>query len=168
MEAPICAICLKSDMLCLGCEEKLRKGEITQLDVDVARAIYKLSEKYKPLEKIRFRGTMSADDLVVIFVERGDLPLLVGKGGRVSRELSQILGKKIRVVEKTNNFKELVANLIAPASLLGINIVYSPNGGTYYKIRVDKRTAWRLPMPIVSLEALLRKLADKDVKVVLE
>ena len=38
----LCSICLKSEILCSGCSIKRSKGEITQTDINVSRAIHKI------------------------------------------------------------------------------------------------------------------------------
>ena len=39
MVLPVCDVCLKSGMLCQGCENKLKSGEITQMDLDIAKIL---------------------------------------------------------------------------------------------------------------------------------
>lgn len=45
MVLPICDVCLKSGILCQGCENKLKTGEVTQTEVDIAKVLYRIGEE---------------------------------------------------------------------------------------------------------------------------
>ncbi len=79
MKAPICEVCLKTDgILCPADEKKLQDGIISELDVKVARLLYKLLGD----ADIEFKKAVEAGDLVVIVVGEGDVPVVIGKGGK--------------------------------------------------------------------------------------
>src|SRR3989344_6309223 len=41
----ICKVCLSSDILCAGCSRRLEDGKITKTDIDISRAIHKISRE---------------------------------------------------------------------------------------------------------------------------
>ena len=168
MRTPICGVCLRSGILCPACEGKLKRGEISELDVNIARTLYKLEQKSKMFREASFEKAIATDDLLIIIVERGKAGLLIGKSGKIAKILATELGKRIRVVERTENEKQMVQELILPSRVLGINIRFLPNGKEEYKIRVPKADADKLPSSIEVVEKLLLQLTNKPMKIFLE
>ncbi|NJE75603.1 KH domain-containing protein [Thermococcus sp. ES12] len=167
MKAPICEVCLKTDdILCPADEKKLQDGVISELDVKVARLLYKLIGD----ADMEFKKAVEAGDLIVIVVGEGDVPITIGKGGKNIKALMRELGKRIRVIEAvevkgTDDVKKLATDLLYPAGVFGVNIVYKPGGGTYYKVLVLNRDRRKLPEKAEVLESILSQIAGEDVKI---
>ncbi len=167
MKAPICAVCLKSDgILCPADEKKLQEGVISELDVKVARLLYKLLGD----ADIEFRKAVEAGDLIVIIVGKGDVSVVVGKGGKNVKTLTRELGKRIKVVEgineeTTEEIKKLATDLFYPASVFGVNIVYRPGGEKYYKVLIAGKDRRSLPEKVEILESVLSQIVGHEVKV---
>ena len=79
MVLPICDVCLMSEMLCQGCENKLKSGEISQMDLDIAKILYRVGDG-----KIGFKKTIEIGDMVIIITEKDQVGKLIGKSGRSS------------------------------------------------------------------------------------
>ncbi|MCS4541916.1 MAG: transcription elongation factor NusA [Euryarchaeota archaeon] len=168
MRTPICEVCLRSGILCPACESKLRKGEISDLEVNVARTLYTLEQKSKMFREASFERAIAADDLLIIITERGKAGLLIGKSGKIAKILSTELGKRIRIVERSENEKLMIQELILPVRLLGLNVRFLPDGKEEYRIRVSKNDADRLPIPVPIIENLLLQLTNKPMKISIE
>lgn len=136
MKTPICKICLNSEILCAGCQDKVDKGEVSLADIDLVRALNKLSDKYPVMDKIEFRKTMAAQNFMLVVVPKGMAGQFIGRRGIFIKELSDTLGKKIKVIEETPNTKEFVQRALFPARLLGVNVVYTSDKKEAYKVRV--------------------------------
>ena len=100
MVLPVCDVCLKSGMLCQGCENKLKSGEITQMDLDIAKLLYKLGEG-----KIGFKKTIEIGDTVIIVTDKEQVGKLIGKSGKIVREISRSIEKKVRVVGENSDLR---------------------------------------------------------------
>ncbi|AJC71116.1 MAG: KH domain-containing protein [Thermococcus sp.] len=167
MKAPICEVCLKTDdILCPADEKKLQDGIITELDVKVARLLYKLLGDVD----VEFKKAVEAGDLIVIVVGKGDVPVVIGKGGKNIKALVKELGKRVRVIEgigaeTTEDIKKLATDLFYPASVFGVNVVYKPGGETYYKILVFGRERKKLPEKPEILESVLSQIIGKEVAI---
>lgn len=167
MKAPICEVCLKTDdILCPADEKKLQEGIISELDVKVARLLYKLLSDVD----VEFKKAVEAGDLIVIIVGKGDVPIVIGKGGKNIKALVKELGKRVRVIEgmeaeTTEDLKKLATDLFYPASVFGVNVVYRPGGEHYYKILVATREKKRLPEKPELLESILVQVLGKEVKI---
>lgn len=165
MKAPICEVCLKSeDILCPADEKKLQEGIISELEVKVSRLLYKLLGDVD----IEFKKAVEAGDLVVIMVGEGDVPITIGKGGKNIKALMRELGKRIRIieavdVESTEDLKKLATDLLYPAGVFGVNVVYRPGGENYYKVLVLSRDRKKLPEKSEILESVLSQIAGSEV-----
>ncbi len=164
MEAPLCEICLKSDMLCPGCAEKIEKGVISDDDVNVARIIYKLSQEHKSLQDLNFSRTISTRDLLLIVVSKGEVDNFVKKSSKLVKFLSKKLKKRVRVIEETNDLKDLARDILRPAKVLGVNVLYCADGDQRFNISLEKNVNRKLPTSKGELEKLLETFSGKKVK----
>ncbi len=167
MKAPICEVCLKNDgLLCPADEKKLQEGIISELDVKVARLLYRLLGDVD----IEFKKAVEAGDLIVLIVGRGNVPTVIGKGGKNIKALVKELGKRVRVIEgfdtwSPGELKKLAADLFYPASIFGINVVYRPGGEKAYKVLVPFRERKKLPEKPELLENVLSQILGREVKI---
>ena len=163
MVLPVCDVCLKSGMLCQGCENKLKSGEITQMDLDIAKILYKLGEG-----KIGFKKTIEIGDTVIIVTEKEQVGKLIGKSGKIVREISHSIGKKVRVVGENSDLRAVAKDILAPARLSGINIIYGKEGQKKYKIRVMAEDSRRIPGRVDVLNSIIKELTSEDTLVVVD
>ncbi|MGP8023148.1 MAG: transcription elongation factor NusA [Methanobacterium sp.] len=163
MVLPVCDVCLKSGMLCQGCENKLKSGEITQMDLDIAKLLYKLGEG-----KIGFKKTIEIGDTVIIVTDKEQVGKLIGKSGKIVREISRSIEKKVRVVGENSDLRSVARDILAPARLSGINIVYGKEGRKKYKIRVMAEDSRRIPGRLDFLNSIIKELTSEDTLVVVD
>jgi len=163
MVLPVCDVCLKSGMLCQGCENKLKSGEITPLDLDIAKLLYKLGDG-----NIGFKKTIEIGDVVIIVTDKDHVGKIIGKSGKIVRAISKKIGKKVRVIGEGSDFKEIARDILAPARILGINIVYGKDGEEKYKIRVMKEDSRRLPARIDVLNNIMKELTPEKTVIVID
>jgi len=161
MQAPICEVCLNSDILCGGCAAKLESGELSEIEVEVSRFIYKLSDKVKSLKEAKLLRVIDSDILLLV-ARKGDGAKLVGKGGAVVKALAKKYGKSIRVLEE-NEFKPFVTELLQPLSVTGFNIVYTPEG-EIYKVRVPASQKQKQHLSELGLAEIVKKIFGKKIE----
>ena len=65
MKGPLCEECVKSGVLCEECSQKLESKEISELDIEVARLLYKL-EKRDLVRGASFERAHLVGNLIVI------------------------------------------------------------------------------------------------------
>jgi len=165
MKTPICEHCVKSGDLCPICKEKFDQGDITHMDIGLARLLQKM-EKKNNLKDPSFEKTIVVDDLLLVMT-KDRVGNLVGKGGRIVRLLSRELGKTVRVIND-KDFKTSVQDLVYPARVLGINIVYKQEG-EQTKVVVAKQDKNKLVAHIEVLQKAARVLAgNQDIILELE
>jgi transcription antitermination factor NusA-like protein len=130
MQTPICEVCLKSNILCSGCQEKLNSGKISQKDVELSRYLYALSEKMRSIRDIKILKVVDCGSLIII-TGIGDAARLVGRGGVVVKKIAKDFKKSIRILEEATSFKDFVENLLSPAPISGINTLYKEDKEVY-------------------------------------
>jgi len=166
MKTPICETCTKTKTLCSGCEKKLLEGAISDHDIRISRLLSKFAEDHPSLEKADFYKALDFDKIVIVLT-RGDVGLLIGKKGRVVTEISKELGKKIRIAEFSGDLRKTVNDIVIPARVDGINVIYK-DGEEAYKVKFNRVEARKLPVDTQTLEKAFKKLFEKQVVVRVE
>ncbi len=169
MKAPICEICLKNDILCGGCQKKLDDGEITKLDVEVSRIVYKLSQKYKSLKDVEIIKAFESGNSIYVLTNPNDVPKLIGKAGKVCKELGKELGKTVYVISADkDDIDEFIASLIKPVVIKGVNILYLPNGEEIRRYRVSKKAKQRMRVKKDEVVRIVGDLFNKKIEIIFE
>ena len=130
MQAPICEVCLKSNILCSGCQDKLNTGKISQKDIEISRYLYDLSERMRSIRDIKILKVVDCGTLIII-TDVGDAAKLVGRDGVIVKKIAKEFKKSIRILEEAPTFKGFVENLLSPAPISGINTLYKEDKEVY-------------------------------------
>ncbi len=149
--AKLCAVCVKSDFLCSGCSKKLEREEITKTDIAVSRVLAKLGVAADYVKVVEDAKS------IIIISERKDVGTIIGRAGKNTKKMSEMLGKEVRVIE--NAEKRQMIEKIVRSPIIGINVVYA--GSEKYRIRMHK-TKQRVSTEILSA------ILGKSVEVVFE
>jgi transcription antitermination factor NusA-like protein len=166
MRTPICRPCAIGNSLCPACQAKLSSGEISELDIEVSRIIYKVNEFYN-LSLASFTHAIDVGEQVIIFTD-GEPGVLIGRGGRVISAISSALGKRARVVSQSPDARRMLEDLIFPAKIIGINESYSASGESWLLIRVKKEGLKLARMDISKLEPIVSRWMNKPIKFAFE
>jgi len=161
MHLPICEVCAKTGLLCSSCEGRLSDGRITELDVELSRALFELGGD------VGFERAVDTEDSVVVLTREEYLGRIIGRGGENIKKLSDKLGKQIKVVG-TGELRDMVYDLVSPAQVLGVSRVYKPDGSHMQRIRVCKKDAEKLRMKIEDIQRIVASLTDEEVEITLE
>lgn len=159
MKAPICGICLNSDMLCPACKKKLDEGKITESDIKFSRMVHEASKGFRPLGDVTINRVIEGKNIAVIICGKDDKTKFIGRDGFMIKKLSKSARKPIRVVEDTSDMKEFIRNLIQPVPLIWMNIIYAPEGEVL-KIIIPKDRD--IPMPKASFAEIIRLVFGKN------
>ncbi len=167
LQTSICNICLKSGFLCQGCDSKLKEGKISELEVKISRILFELSKNHRGLEHLNLKKTVSVGDLIILVVGRGQIPLIIGRGGSIVKEIQRLLKAKVRAVEEGATPKKLAQDILAPAEVLGINVLYAKSGKEF-RVVVPRRYMRLLSKNEEKIKSTLSMLTDKNFTIVFE
>ena len=165
MKTVLCSFCLKSGILCQKCSARLKSGEISQSDLKIARLLLSLEEKYPPLQNVYFHRTVEAGRTLAIIVGAGDVPRLLGYGGRIIKALGEETGKNIRVLEEGVDERRFLEDLFAPLSIMTINTIWLPDGSTETRAILRKRRGSQPPFDVNALKEIAQKIRGMTLRV---
>ena len=167
MKTPLCDFCLKSGVLCPKCQEKTRSGKITDIDMRIAKLLVSFQDKYSSLQQITFYKAYNANGVLAILVGQGDLPHLLGYGGKILRELAQQTSKNIRILEKGGSIRKLLEDLLSPATITSLNTIWLPDGTTETRVIITDHPR-KLPMKAEALKEIVQKVQGTTIRVEFE
>ena len=151
----LCTVCLKSDILCAGCSRKLERGEITKIDMELERALFRLGIE------VEFIKSFDEGNIYVMATKK-QAGLLIGRAGRNAKRLGIMLGKGIRIIEATDDEKLLIERVLG-FQVTGINKVYA-SGNEIHKIRMHRKYKERT----ANYSQVLAKMIGRPVSFVFE
>lgn len=160
--------CVKSGIFCPRCEEKLKKGQITDLDVKIIRRLVELEKEHPSLQEMFFHKAVEAGDMLAILVDRGSMGPLLGSGGRILKAVGEVTGKKIRVLGHGGDERQFLEDLFAPFSILTINTIWLPDGSTETKVILDGRRPKRMPIDFDVVKKLAHELRGLTLRIAFE
>lgn len=161
----LCSFCLKSGILCQKCLAKVKSGEVSETDLKVARLLLSLEEKFPPLQNVYFHKTIDADRTLAIVVGPGDVPRLLGYGGRIVKALSEETGKSIRILENGVDDRKFLEDLFAPLSIMTINTIWLPDGTTETRVILGRKRGARSSLDMKALREIASKVRNITLRV---
>jgi len=165
MITPICKSCAWAKTLCPQCSQELNSGNISNLDVEISRILYRINETHN-ISRASFCKSINFSNVVVILTDC-EPGLLIGKRGIVVSAISHALNRRVRILRKDSDVKRLISDLISPAKLVGINSVYS-NKSEKFKIRIQNDPKSPLYLDVPTLQSVIKSWLKKDVELFIE
>lgn len=165
MKTELCSFCLKSGMLCQKCSAKVKAGEITDLDLRVARLLLILEEKYPSLQNVCFFKAVDANKTLALIVGHGDVPRLLGYGGKIIKALGEETGKSVRILESGVDDRKFLEDLFMPLSILTINTIWLPDGTTETRVILRRKRGAQLPFDLKALKEIALSVRKMSLRV---
>jgi len=162
------AFCVKSGILCRRCEEKLEKGQITELDLKVIQRMVELEKEHPVLAEVTYHRSVEADEMMAILVERRDLPRLLGGGAKVVKDLSETFGKRVKLISHGGDDREFLEDLFSPLSILTINTIWIPDGSTETKVILTGHQPRKMPVDLDVVKTIAKDLKGMTLRVEFE
>jgi transcription antitermination factor NusA-like protein len=160
MKTELCSFCLKSGILCQKCSTKVKEGEISKLDLKIARLLLSLEEKYPSLQKISFYKAVDVGRTLAIVVGHGDVPRLLGYGGKILKTISEKSGKSIRILEQGVDDRKFLEDLFMPLNILTINTIWLPDGTTETRAILKRKRGLQLPFDLKAIKEIAKKVRN--------
>ncbi len=148
----ICKVCLTSDILCNGCNNRLESGQITDLDVKLSRAVFSIRPDAD------FSKYILSDNFIIILADKENARKIIGKAGRNVQTISKQLNKNLKVVEISEHNVMLEELLSVP--IIAINKVYMQQNNTpneFYRVRIDKKFSRKVRFSTTIASAVVNK-----------
>jgi len=144
---------------------KLKSGEVSELDLKIARLLLSLEDKYPSLQNVYFHGAVDVNKTLAVIVGPGDVPRLLGFGGKIIKALGEEMGKSIRILEYGVDDRKFLEDLFAPLSIMTINTIWIPDGTTETRVILRKRGGKQPPFDVKALKEIARKVRNITLRV---
>jgi transcription antitermination factor NusA-like protein len=149
-------------MLCRKCQDRFEKGLVSETDIEVSKAILKLSESIKSLRDITLKRAVRTPSMIVIVCEKGDAARIIGKEGLTVKKLEKALGKTIKIIEGGSGINEFIADLLHPLQVEAVNVVYKPEGEVL-RVLTGRGPAGRIPAD--DYRSVILRVFRKDIEI---
>jgi transcription antitermination factor NusA-like protein len=160
--------CVKSGTLCQKCEEKVRKGQITQQDLKIIRTLSELERDFNSLQNVFFHKSVDTGNTLAILVDKSDIGKILGHGGKIIRTLGEKTGKRIKILAYGTDPRQFLEELLNPFSILTINTVWLPDGTTETKVILHGREPRHMPVDLDVTRRLAKDIAGLTLRIEFE
>ena len=165
MKTELCSFCLKSGILCLKCSTKVKAGEISDLDLKIARLLLSMEDKYPALQNVCFHKAVGVNKTLAVLVGHGDVPKLLGYGGKIVRAIGDETGMSVRILEQGVDDRKFLEDLFTPLNILTINTIWLPDGTTETRVILKRRRGPQPSLDLTALKEIARKIRKMSLRV---
>jgi transcription antitermination factor NusA-like protein len=162
------AFCVKSGILCRKCQEKIEKGQITNLDLKIIGLLTELEKQNPALQDVTYQKAVEAENNVVILVDKRDMGKILSDGGKTVRAISDSLDKKVKVLSYGGDDRQFLEDLLNPLSILTLNTIWIPDGTTETKVILSGREPRRMPVDLEVAKGLAKQLRNMSLRIEFE
>jgi hypothetical protein len=165
LKYPLDKICIKSGVFCPSCQRKIESGVATSSDIRILQALVNLEDKLKFLKKGEYVKSIDLEEYVIVLIKDGFEQVEIAT---LEKELSDVIGKRVKVIEYVSDLKKLIEQIIAPASLLGINKIWLPTGEEIVSVRISRRDRRFIAKNKDEYEELIEEISGIKARIVFE
>jgi transcription antitermination factor NusA-like protein len=152
-------------MLCQKCSAKVKAGEISEVDLKIARLLLSLEDKYPTLQNVCFYKAVDVEKTLAIIVGHGDVPKILGYSGKIIKAIGDETGKNVKVLEYGVDDRKFLEDLFIPFSILTINTIWLPDGTTETRVILKRKRGTQLPYDLRALKEIASKVRKMSLRV---
>jgi transcription antitermination factor NusA-like protein len=131
----------------------------------IAQLLLSLEEKYPNLQNVHFYKAVDVGGTLAVIVGEGDVPRILGFGGRIIKALGEKVGKKIRVLEHGVDERKFLEDLFAPLNIVTINTIWLPDGTMETRVILKKKWGRKRPFDVTALKKIASKVRNITLRV---
>lgn len=158
---------MKTGIFCPRCQRRLNSNEFADYEVTVMKKLLELEERgLKELKDVHYIKSIQHKGILVLMIKSPEFSESLSK--KLSKELSLELNLKVKVIEYTKDIRKLTAQLLSPARVLGVNMLWLPDGSEVFSVRVLRVDERLLPTEKENLEEILHMITKRYFLIKLE
>jgi len=161
MQLPVCNFDLESDMLCTSCQAKLDRGEITAFDIELSKWLLEREKNYPNLQNLTLLRATRIEGRIILVVKKKGKDLFLAEEALVN-ELSQKFGE-VMVVEGPPKLRRVIREFIHPASEVGVNSLYLPDGSKESIVILREQDRERIQYSTTDLRLIVSGIMGESV-----
>jgi transcription antitermination factor NusA-like protein len=167
LKTPICSFDAKTGTLCSKCEDKLRSGHLTQVDVECAVKLVKLAERDQEINKFTMVNAYQVNGDVVLVLQKSDLSTL-RSNAQLVRRIQEQFQSKVWFIEAEASDKRFLENLFFPARILTINLIWLPDGNKLTKVIIAAQNMRVSDINVEQIQKITKTVRNIELLVDLE
>jgi transcription antitermination factor NusA-like protein len=160
---PACITCVQTGFLCTNCQDNLDTGVITQFELDLAKDLIDLEEKFSFLKDVSFFKAIDFEDVVILVVGKKDKLRITNELKEWIKEAYEI--EKLILIENTKKPRPVIEALIAPYKLLSLNEIFLATGDIQFKAILFKKDQDKILFTKEELEDLILELTGNITRI---
>jgi transcription antitermination factor NusA-like protein len=169
VKSQFCEICLKNyPLICGNCQAKIDEGEVTDIDIKVARVLINLEDLFPSIKNVTFKSVFQIENVIIVLVGKGDVRRIIGSSRRVLRQLEEELSAQVRIVEESRNPQNILRDLLRPVRILGVNTIWLPDNSFERIVRISERERENVPLKLNQLEDAIYQMTDERIRIVFD
>ena len=160
--------CVKSGVLCPKCEEKVVKGQVSKLDLDIIQLLCEVEKDYPSIQEVTFNKAVEVENFLAILVNKADMAKILSQGGKIIKEISARTKKRIRILTYGGDERQFLEDLLNPFSILTINTIWLPDDSTETKAILYGRAPKRVPVHFDIIKRLAKEIRGMTLRIEFE
>lgn len=160
---PACTTCVQTGFLCTNCQENLDNGVISQFELDLAKDLIDLEEKFSYLKDVSFFKAIDFEDVVILVVGKKDKLRITNELKDWIKETYEI--DKLILIENTKKPRPVIEALIAPYKILSLNEIFLATGDVQFKAILFKKDQDKILFTKEELEDLILELTGNITRI---
>lgn len=165
MKARICKICAESGIFCEQCDYKIKQNIVSSREIEITRHMYEAETKFRELENVQVEYVTEIGNNLVLVLISSTTPLKPSFLSSLTKFLSEKTGRTIKLIEKTNDIKRMVSQILYPIKVLSINQIWSPDGSNEYSIKVSNFDLRKSAFDLSIIEKFLSDLLQSKTRI---
>ncbi|MEM0123447.1 MAG: hypothetical protein QXI38_02945, partial [Conexivisphaerales archaeon] len=161
MKFPICTFDARVGVLCPRCEERLKKGEISDVDVKASFVLAKLAAQIPALDRLTLKKAYLIEGDYVLMLNQGEAKAVLSSRSLMGK-LKEALGN-FWVVEQTSDMRQFVEDLLYPVRILTVNVVWIPDGTRQIKVVISGSRGMNFPVDLGKTSKIIKAIKGDDV-----
>jgi len=161
LKFPICTFDARVGVLCPRCEERLRKGEISDADVKASFVLAKLATQEPTLDKLTLKRAYLIDGDYVLLFNQGEAKAVLSNR-QLMAKIKDALGS-FWITEQTSDIRAFIENLIYPVRILTVNVVWIPDGTRQIKAVIAGSKGTNFPVDLNKASKIIKSIKGDDV-----
>jgi len=160
--------CVKSGILCSKCEEKLRRGLLTELDLKIIKILSELEKEHPLLQDVSFHKSAEVGNTLAILVDKRDIGKILSHSAKILRAIGEKTGRRIKILGYGGDAREFLEELFNPFSILTINTIWLPDGSTETKVILSGRSPRHMPVDFDTIRKLAKEIRGLTLRIEFE
>ena len=164
MRVPICIFDAKTGVLCPKCENRLRNGELSKIDVESSIKLIKLSLKNQEIDKLNLIGSQKIEDDYVLILKDSNVGHINSNEKLISSVEKEFNGK-VWFVEANSSIRRFLENLFFPIRILKTNMVWLPDGNQVTQVTIENKDYEKIARMVEKIKKIVHILRNVDLVV---